>query len=298
MRRRRLRTACWIGSKRDLTDARESLRSYLEGRIALGEPPFILSDLRRDEALQALAGGPGGDGGPSADPVAAPEGSGASAPSTPELARLAREGTPESIRELDFDELEEVALGCRRCALHEGRQHVVFGEGTSDARLLCVGEAPGAVEDETGRPFVGRAGQLLDLMLLSVGLRRDEVYICNVLKCRPPANRNPQPEEISACSPFLLQQIDLIDPRVIVAFGTFAAQTLLGTRESIGRLRGRTHLYGRYPLVVTYHPAASLRNPGWKRPTWEDLQIAVRVMDGDSALGSRGAADELSLDLS
>jgi DNA polymerase len=218
-------------------------------------------------------------------------------PSTPELARLAREGTAERIRELDFDELREVALGCQRCALHEGRQHVVFGEGASDARLLCVGEAPGAVENETGRPFVGRAGQLLDLMLMSVGLRRDEVYICNVLKCRPPGNRNPQPEEIAACSPLLLQQIDLIDPKVIVAFGSFAAQTLLGTRESIGRLRGRTHLYGRFPLVVTYHPAASLRNPGWKRPTWEDLQIARRVMDGDAALRSGAPGGELSLDL-
>jgi len=147
------------------------------------------------------------------------------------------------------------------------------------------------------RPFVGRAGQLLDLMLMSVGLRRDEVYICNVLKCRPPGNRNPQPEEVAACSPLLLQQIDLIDPKVIVAFGTFAAQTLLGIRESIGRLRGRTHLYGRFPLVVTYHPAASLRNPGWKRPTWEDLQIARRVMDGDAGLGSGAVGSELALDL-
>ncbi len=218
------------------------------------------------------------------------------ASATPELARLAREGTADRIRELDFDELREVALGCVRCALHEGRQHVVFGEGDVGARVVCVGEAPGSVEDETGRPFVGRAGQLLDLLLQSIGLRRDEVYICNVLKCRPPRNRNPHPEEIAACSPFLLQQIDLIDPAVIVAFGSFAAQTLLGTRESIGRLRGRTHLYGRHPLVVTYHPAASLRNPGWKRPTWEDLQIVRRVLDGDSrAAGASGG--ELALDL-
>ncbi|MEE9578968.1 MAG: uracil-DNA glycosylase [Gemmatimonadota bacterium] len=262
-----------------MTDAREPLRRYLEARIALGEPPVILPSLRRGQVLAALTGGGRGVKGP------------------PELARLAREGTAERIRELDFDELREVALACRRCALHEGRQHVVFGEGASDARLVCVGEAPGSVEDETGRPFVGRAGQLLDLMLMSVGLRRDEVYICNVLKCRPPGNRNPQPEEIAACSPFLLQQIDLIDPKVLVAFGSFAAQTLLGTRESIGRLRGRTHLYGRFPLVGTSHPAASLRNPGWKRPTWEDLQIARRVMDGDSGLRSGAPGGELSLDL-
>ena len=163
--------------------------------------------------------------------------------------------------------------------------------------MVCVGEAPGAVEDDTGRPFVGRAGQLLDLLLMSVGLRRDEVYICNVLKCRPPGNRNPSPEEIATCSPFLLRQIELIDPEVVVAFGSFAAQTLLSTRDSIGRLRGRTHLYGRYPLVVTYHPAASLRNPGWKRPTWEDLQLVRRVLDGDSPFASGPAADELSLNL-
>jgi len=292
-----LRTACWIGSKLDLTDAREPLLRYLEGRIALGEPPAILPSITRSEALEALAEGGRDVKGPPPEEEAAPAASEASAPSNPELARLAREGTAERIRELDFDELREVALACRRCALHEGRQHVVFGEGASDARLVCVGEAPGSVEDETGRPFVGRAGQLLDLMLMSVGLRRDEVYICNVLKCRPPGNRNPQPEEIAACSPFLLQQIDLIDPKVLVAFGSFAAQTLLGTRESIGRLRGRTHLYGRFPLVVTYHPAASLRNPGWKRPTWEDLQIARRVMDGDSARRSGAPGGELSLDL-
>ncbi len=218
-------------------------------------------------------------------------------PATPELAQLAREGTPDRIRELDPDGLRSVALACTRCELHEGRRHVVFGEGALDARVICVGEAPGAVEDETGRPFVGRAGQLLDLMLASVGLRRDEVYICNVLKCRPPQNRNPHPEEIAACAPFLLRQIDLIDPSVIVALGSFAAQTLLGTRESIGRLRGRTHLYGRYPLVVTYHPAASLRNPGWKRPTWEDLQIARRVLDGDARSGP-ASSGELSLGLS
>jgi len=285
-----------------LTDAREPLRRYLEARISLGEPPVILPSLSRSEALEALAGGgrklevrqPEVEAAPAAAEPGAPR---ARTPSTPELARLAREGTAERIRELDFDELREVALACQRCALHEARQQVVFGEGASDAQLVCVGEAPGAVEDETGRPFVGRAGQLLDLMLMSVGLRRDEVYICNVLKCRPPGNRNPQPEEVAACSPLLLQQIDLIDPKVIVAFGTFAAQTLLGIRESIGRLRGRTHLYGRFPLVVTYHPAASLRNPGWKRPTWEDLQIARRVMDGDAGLGSGAVGSELALDL-
>ena len=270
-----------------MTDPREPLRRYLQTRISLGEPPLILPGLTRREALTAVR----------ARPRMGPSTGSATGRHDPELARLAREGTADRIRELDFEELREVALGCVRCALHEGRQHVVFGEGDPAARVLCVGEAPGAVEDETGRPFVGRAGQLLDLLLQSIGLRRDEVYICNVLKCRPPRNRNPQPEEIAACSPFLLQQIDLIDPAVVVAFGSFAAQTLLGTRESIGRLRGRTHLYGRYPLVVTYHPAASLRNPGWKRPTWEDLQIVRRVLDGESRAGMGSDGGELALDL-
>ncbi len=212
-------------------------------------------------------------------------------------ARLAKEGTAEGIRELDFDALGEAARACTRCLLHESRKNVVFGEGDLEARVVCVGEAPGAVEDDTGRPFVGRAGQLLDLLLMSVGLRRDEVYICNVLKCRPPGNRDPSTEEIATCSPFLLRQIELIDPEVVVAFGRSAAQTLLSTRDSIGGLRGRTHLYGRYPLVVTYHPAASLRNPGWKRPTWEDLQLVRRVLDGDSPSASGPAADEPFLNL-
>ncbi len=214
-----------------------------------------------------------------------------------EIVRLAKECTAEGIRELDFDTLGEVARACTRCPLHESRQNVVFGEGDPEARVVCVGEAPGAVEDNTGRPFVGRAGQVIDLLLTSVGLRRDEVYICNVLKCRTPGNRNPSPEEIATCSPFLLRQIELIDPEVVVAFGSFAAQTLLSTQDSIGRLRGRTHVYGRYPLVVTYHPAASLRNPVWKRPTWEDLQLVRRVLDGDSPFASGPAADELSLNL-
>jgi DNA polymerase len=137
---------------------------------------------------------------------------------------------------------------------------------------MCVGEAPGAREDETGMPFVGRAGQLLDRLLVSVGLSREDVYIANVLKCRPPGNRNPQPEEIERCSPFLRRQVVLVGPEVVVAFGTFAAQTLLGVRETLGRLRGRVHEYEGVPLVATYHPAALLRNPQWTRPSWEDLQ--------------------------
>lgn len=170
------------------------------------------------------------------------------------------------------------AEACIRCGLHTTRRSVVFSDGPDRARVMCVGEAPGAREDEMGLPFVGRAGQLLDRLLLSVGFAREEVYICNVLKCRPPGNRNPEPEEIELCSPFLRRQVALVQPEVVIAFGTFAARTLLGVRDSLGRMRGRVHEYEGVPLIVTYHPAALLRNPHWKRPSWEDLQLVRRTL--------------------
>jgi DNA polymerase len=176
-------------------------------------------------------------------------------------------------------DVREIALGCPRCGLAGTRTHVVFGEGRETADVMVVGEAPGQDEDRSGRPFVGRAGRLLDLVLMASGFAREDVYICNVLKCRPPQNRNPQPDEVSACSPYLLRQIELVQPRVILAFGTFAAQTLLGTDVSIGKLRGRTHQYQGVPLVPTYHPAACLRTPAWVRSVWEDLQRARDVLD-------------------
>ena len=155
----------------------------------------------------------------------------------------------------------------------------VPGEGNPDADFMLVGEAPGATEDETGRPFVGQAGQLLEKILAAIDFARADVFIVNVLKHRPPGNRNPRPEEVSACSPYLVRQIELIRPKVIVALGTFAAQTLLETKLSIGKLRGQIHRYYGVPLIVTYHPAALLRNPAWKRPTWEDVQLARRILD-------------------
>jgi uracil-DNA glycosylase, family 4 len=155
----------------------------------------------------------------------------------------------------------------------------VPGEGSPKSRLVCVGEAPGANEDETGRPFVGAAGQLLTKILAAVELPREDVFICNVLKHRPPGNRNPLPDEVAACSPYLVRQLELIKPKVIVAFGAFAAQTLLETKLTIGKLRGLVHQYHGIPLVVTYHPAALLRNPAWKRPTWEDVKLARRILD-------------------
>ncbi len=212
-------------------------------------------------------------------------------PSLPsdEILSLSREATAERIGTVpDLATLRAVVERCTRCPLHVGRKNAVFGEGDPAARVVCVGEAPGAVEDETGRPFVGRAGQLLDRLLATIGLARSSVYICNVLKSRPPNNRDPLPEEVAACSPYLARQLELIDPEVVVAFGAFAARTLLETKSSLGNLRGRLHRYGGYPVIVTYHPAALLRNPGWTRPAWEDLQIVRRILDGDGPAETAG----------
>jgi uracil-DNA glycosylase, family 4 len=148
---------------------------------------------------------------------------------------------------------------------------------------MCIGEAPGAREDATGRPFVGQAGELLTKILAAINLNRDEVFITNVLKHRPPGNRNPLPDEVTACRPYLVRQVELIHPAVIITFGAFAAQTLLETKLPIGKLRGAIHRYHGIPVVATYHPAALLRNPAWKRPTWEDVQLARRLLDSASA---------------
>ena len=172
-----------------------------------------------------------------------------------------------------------MVAACTACALHSTAKHPVPGEGNPNARLVCVGEAPGATEDETGRPFVGRAGELLTKILQAIELKREDVFICNVLKHRPPGNRNPAPYEIAACRPFLMRQMELLRPSVILALGTFAAQTLLETKLAIGKLRGHVHSFYGIPLVVTYHPAALLRNPNWKRPTWDDVKLARRILD-------------------
>jgi uracil-DNA glycosylase family 4 len=178
-----------------------------------------------------------------------------------------------------LDAIADMVRRCTRCPLHQTAIQGVPGEGNPHARFVVAGEAPGATEDETGRPFVGAAGQLLTKILAAINLRREDVFICNVIKHRPPGNRNPLPNEIAACSPYLIRQLELIQPGVILALGTFAAQTLLETKESIGKLRGRVHRYHGIPLIVTYHPAALLRNPAWKRPTWDDVQLARRILD-------------------
>ena len=173
------------------------------------------------------------------------------------------------------------ALNTPSSRLAKGRTQVVFSDGNPQARLMVVGEAPGANEDRTGLPFVGQAGKFLDLLLAAVDLsRKDSVYICNVLKCRPPGNRDPMGDEIELCSPFLKRQIALVAPEVILAVGTFAAQLLTGTNRPLGKLRGSVYAYEGVPLVVTYHPAALLRNAGWTRSTWDDFQLLREVMDG------------------
>ena len=178
--------------------------------------------------------------------------------------------------------LEDVATliaACERCKLCEGRTNTVPGEGPANARLVVIGEGPGRTEDQTGRPFVGRAGELLTKILEAIQLPRDHVFICNIVKCRPPENRLPQYDEIAACLPFLYRQLELVKPKVILAMGGTAAQSLLNTKQSLGALRNQVHRFRGIPVVVTYHPAALLRNPNWKRPTWDDVRIAARLLD-------------------
>jgi uracil-DNA glycosylase len=178
--------------------------------------------------------------------------------------------------------LDEVAERIRTtycCALCPNRTNAVPGEGNPKARLVLVGEGPGATEDATGRPFVGQAGQLLDSILEAIEVPRKTVYITNIMKCRPPQNRKPLPDEVVACIPYLHRQLELIRPKVIVALGGTAGEALLGVRKGLGELRGKVHRYNGIPLIVTYHPAALLRNPNWKKPTWDDVRIARQLLD-------------------
>lgn len=181
-----------------------------------------------------------------------------------------------------LSELAEIVRGCQQCGLHETRTQTVFGVGNENADLVFVGEAPGADEDAQGEPFVGKAGQLLtDIITKGMKMRREDVYICNVLKCRPPNNRNPNPAEMSCCEPYLIQQLAQIRPKVICALGGVAAKCLLQTEESVGRLRGQWHNYQGIPLRVTYHPAYLLRTPSDKGKTWADIQEVMKVLSGE-----------------
>jgi DNA polymerase len=279
-------------------DPREKLRIYLEQRRDLGESELLLDTMTVQQALEAIGAAGKKDASPrsrasdSSDwrSVLGGDAPAAAAPvpsAAPGL--VAGDGSSQLFDTdiLRLDSLASIAASvesCTRCPLYKDANRGVPGEGAEKARLVCVGEGPGANEDETGRPFVGAAGQLLTKILAAVNLPREQVFITNVVKHRPPGNRNPAPGEIEACTPYLVRQLELIAPKVIVAFGTFAAQTLLNTKAPIGKLRGEVHRYHGIPLVVTYHPAALLRNPSWKRPTWEDVQLARRILD--SATGA------------
>lgn len=190
---------------------------------------------------------------------------------------------PTGVPTMGWDALRESVRACTACKLCEGRKQAVFGTGSTQAQWLIVGEAPGEQEDLQGEPFVGKSGQLLDAMLRCIGLTRGEadpqhqVYIANTIKCRPPGNRNPQPDELAQCEPFLIRQLELLQPRIILAMGRFAVQSLLRSNEPVGRLRGRVHRYQGVPLIVTYHPAYLLRNPEDKARAWDDLCLAVET---------------------
>ena len=187
------------------------------------------------------------------------------------------------------------ALGdCTRCKLHQGRKTIVFGVGNPKAWLVFVGEAPGADEDQQGEPFVGRAGQLLTRIIEAMKLTREQVYICNIIKCRPPGNRNPEPDEIAACEPFLIKQLQAVKPQLICALGTFAARTLLRTKEPISKLRGRFHSYQGIPVLPTFHPAYLLRNPHEKKTVWEDMKLLQRAYETLTKVQHRTSAPERS----
>ena len=292
----------------DRLSPRESAR-LLRQRLEMGGSEIFLDGMSRVEALalvaKAAAGrnaaaepgsvrpvesaGAGGGAAAVAPPVAGapsrpPTGSSGRARakpgSKPEAAKApASKALP--VLPDSYEELRAHALTCTSCRLSEGRTQVVFSDGPANARLMVVGEAPGANEDETGIPFVGAAGQYLDLLLASVGLsRKDSVYIANVLKCRPPGNRDPLPDEIETCSPFLRKQIDLVRPDALLAVGSFSGKLLTGRdKVALGKLRGQVHSYHGVPLVVTYHPAALLRNPNWTQLFWDDLQLLRGVID-------------------
>lgn len=185
---------------------------------------------------------------------------------------------PAEERAAALEVIREDLGNCKRCALHKGRNTIVFGVGNPAARLMFVGEGPGADEDAQGQPFVGRAGQLLNNMITAMGLKREDCYIANVVKCRPPGNRTPEPDEANTCSPFLFRQIDAVRPQVLVALGATAATYLLGARQPLAGLRGRVHAFRGMSLIVTYHPAFLLRDPRQKKEAWADLQIAMKEL--------------------
>ncbi len=248
-------------------------RQWLRMQIELGGDEVIL-----DRPLGAAVAAPGPDAAPvaawrkHAPPIPGP---GLEVVTDPALLAQAR-------RWSSLDEIAADVRVCPRCPLCQTRTHAVPGEGNPRARLLVIGEGPGESEDLSGRPFVGRAGALLDQILANIEVPRADAFIANVVKCRPPRNRVPLPDEREACMPYLRRQIELVRPRVLLTLGGTAAEALLGVKASLGQLRLKVHRWNGIPLVVTYHPAALLRNPNWKRPTWDDVRIARQLLDRDA----------------
>lgn len=268
----------------------EALRAHAEWQQACGAPGLPSEPrARRAEVPLPLPAPPAQAVAP--PPLRVP------APAPPSDAPVAgAESAPRRVSsELDAAErqrrltvLADEVRGCTKCALHETRTQTVFARGNGSSGLCFVGEGPGADEDAQGFPFVGAAGQLLDRMIAAMGIERDDVYVCNIVKCRPPKNRTPEPEEMSACMPFLTEQLSLIEPQVIVALGKTAVQGLFGSVESITRIRGRWRLYqGRIAVMPTFHPAYLLRNPAGKREVWADLQLVLKHL-GRSVPGKSG----------
>jgi DNA polymerase len=250
-------------------------RRAVEGGTAVGEDPAEGMPLQSDTgpAMErperpALIGAPNFTGEEAA--IKTRKGF----PEAPQIAAA----VPAEERAAALQVIREDIGDCTRCALHTGRHKIVFSDGSPTARLMFVGEGPGADEDAQGLPFVGRAGQLLNNMIEAMGLKREEVYIANVVKCRPPGNRTPEPGEANTCSPFLFRQIDVVRPQVLVALGATAATYLLGQRQPLAGLRGRVHAFRGMSLIVTYHPAFLLRDPRQKKEAWADLQIAMKEL--------------------
>jgi len=261
-----------------LTDARALAAEYLKQQRLLGGDSVIVTGGRADGQM----GRPRSDAtAPEPAPAVQPIGPSANPPAgisfDPPSADLFAADPIQ--RAGSLQDVATLVAACHKCKLCDARTNTVPGEGPADARLVVIGEGPGKTEDETGRPFVGRAGELLTKILEAIKLPREQVFICNVVKCRPPENRLPQYDEIAACLPFLYRQIELVKPKVILAMGGTAAQSLLNTKQSLGALRNQVHRFRGVPVIITYHPAALLRNPNWKRPTWDDVRIAARLLD-------------------
>ncbi len=254
----------------------ELVRRYLRQQVELGGNEVLMEGKTRPGAAGAAPT-------PASVPTPArqPKDWRVGAPPIPEagLTILAPAGDDAVLAWSSLSQVADAIGGCTKCFLCQGRTRVVPGEGDPRARLLLVGEGPGQTEDQTGRPFVGRAGELLTDILGAIGLAREQVFICNVVKCRPPQNRKPLPDEMAACAPYLAAQLRLVEPKVILALGATAAEALLNAKRSLADLRGKVHSYHGIPLVVTYHPAALLRNPNWKKPTWDDVRIARQLVD-------------------